>query len=156
MHIKIDNKGMQDIKEIERMSNRKHKGMFRGSSTLALHPRLRHTKDFHYARSQWISPRCRNTYKPSDSLVPYTRKLTSSPRPHLKPRVHNRTLNHHDHTCPFPQSTRMKSLGDLNTLITNKSSHYNTPKDWMINGCSSVCVRKTRKRMVEENSRNHF
>ena len=67
---------MQDIKETkrERMSNCKHKSMLRGSSTLALHPRLRHTKDFHYARSQWISPRCRNTYKPSDSLVPYTRK----------------------------------------------------------------------------------
>ena len=87
---------MQDIKEIERerMSNRKHKGMFRGSSTLALHPRLRHTKDFHYARSQWISPWCRNTYNPLDSLVPYTRKphklaetapQTKSSQPNSKP-----------------------------------------------------------------------
>ena len=87
---------MQDINKRQReRAIANTRDLFRGSSTLALHPRLRHMKDFHYARSQWISPRCRNTYNPSDSQVPYTRKLhklaeaapqtTKSSQPNSKP-----------------------------------------------------------------------
>ena len=83
--------------------------LFRGSSTLALHPRLDTRRIFTINRSHRIT-RCRNTYKLSDSLVRTQRKPTSSPRTHLKPRVHTRTLNHCEHTCPPPQRTKKRSL----------------------------------------------
>ena len=108
MHIKTNtSNSMQDInKETKRERERaitNTRDLFRGSSTLALHPRLRHTKDFHYNRSQWIT-RCRNTYNefPLEllglSLVRTHRKPTSSPRPHLKHGVHTRTRNYQVHT----------------------------------------------------------
>ena len=90
---------MQDInKEIERErnDNRKHKGFVsRFEHTCSTFPPSTH-EGFHYARSQWISPLCRNTYKPSDSLVSYTCKPTGSPRPHLEQQVRTRTRNNAD------------------------------------------------------------
>ena len=141
---------MQDIKETkrERVSNRKHKEFVSRFDTLALHPRRRHTKDFYYARSQWISPLCRNTYKPSDSLVPYTtqahRLVEAAPQ---TPRVHNRTRNHqvltrtrnnHGHTRPPSQETKM-NFGDHNSWSPKILSQKHSYRMNMSMGCSSVC-----------------
>ena len=115
------NKSMQDINKRQREREwaiANTRDLFRGSSTLALHPRLRHTKDFHYARSQWISPWCRNTYNPSDSLVPYTRK------PHKLAEAAPQTKSSQSNSKPprahLPASSKYKEkiFGDHNTLIT--------------------------------------
>ena len=157
---------MQDIDKRQREREwaiANTRDLFRGSSTLALHPRLRHTKDFHYARSQWISPQCRNTYNPSDSLVPYTRKPTSLPRPHLKQRVRTRTRNTESPLGPetianalvrLLKGTKM-NFGDLNSW-SPKILSQQTPIGRYSNGKLKCCARRQRKEMVEENSRNLF
>ena len=77
-----------------------------------------HTKDFHYAWSQWITPWCRNTYNPSDSLVSYTRKLhklaEAAPQNN---RVRTRTQNNADTHVRLLKVTN-EVFGDHNTLIT--------------------------------------
>ena len=106
---------MQDIdkeieRERERVSNRKHKGFVsRFEHTCSTSPPSTH-EDFHYARSQWISPQCRNTYKPSDSLVPYTRKPHKLAEAAPQTRSSHPNSKHRGHTRPPPQETKNKSL----------------------------------------------
>ena len=129
-----DNNSMQDINKGERdRAIANTRDLFRGSSTLALYPRLRHTKDFHYNRSHWII-RCRNTYKLSDSLVRTHRKPTGSPRPHLKQRVRTRTRNTESPLGPETMRTHTSASSKnkdgtlvITTLDHLKSSHNNTP-----------------------------
>ena len=91
----------------------------------------------------------KNRTAPPDAQ-PYThRKLTSSPRPHLKPRVHTRTRNTAN-TLVCLLKVQERTLGDLNTLITNKHSHNNTPIGWIYQWIAQVFVRKIRMRVVEE------
>ena len=96
-------------------SNRKHKGMFRGSSTLALHPRLRHTKGFHLCKIPMDLSSVPHTYKPSDSQVPYTRKSTDSPRPYLEPRSSQPNSTQQRAHLPVSSRNKEQVFGDHNT-----------------------------------------
>ena len=154
------NKGMQDInkRQREREQSQTQGICFEVRAHLLYIPAFDTTKDFYYARSQWITPRCRNTYKPSDSLVPYTRKPTCSPRPHLKQRVRTWTRNTESTLGPETMRTQPSAfskeqrtslwwsqyIDHLKTISLQHSYRMS-----MSMNCSSVCE-KTRMRMVEE------
>ena len=84
----------------------------------------------------------------------HTASPTSLPRPHLKQRVHTRTRN-----TANPQVRLLKEQNRtlvITTLDHLKSSHNKLLLVDIAMDSSSVCVRKIRMRMVEENSRNLF
>ena len=95
---------------------------------------------------QRISPRCLNTYKPSDSQVPYTpqahRLVEAAPRTTSS---HPNSTTNNEHTCPFPQRTRKNLFDDHNTWSPKEYSHYNTPIGISSNGKLKCGVRKARK-----------
>ena len=124
--------------------------LFRGSSNLALRPRLYHYEGFPLESIHRIT-RCRNTYKASshlnslDSLVPLLvparthGKPTSSPRLHLKHRVHTRTRNTANTLVRLLKEQRRslrwsQHFDHLKTISQEHSYRMN-----MSMGCSSVC-----------------
>ena len=132
--------------------------LFRGSSTLALRPCLQHYEGFALKSI------------PLDLSVPqhlqgeFILELlrlsspvhTASPQAH-RGRTSNTEFTHELETPRTRKSASSKykkrSLGDLNTLITNKHSHNNTPIGWICLWIAQVLCEKIRIEKVEENSR---